>query len=74
MLDGDGYGIPQDDERTAAQRDAEALAERWRGQRAALLAQARDWLPAPQRDALEATEANVAALGAQLRHAAAPRR
>ncbi len=74
MLDGDGYGIPQDDERAAAQRDAEALAERWRGRRAALLAQARDWLPAPQRDALEATEANVAALGAQLRHAAAPRR
>jgi hypothetical protein len=74
MLDGDGYGIPQDDERAAAQRDAEARAERWRGRRAALLAQARDWLPAPQRDALEATEANVAALGAQLRHAAAPRR
>jgi hypothetical protein len=74
MLDGGGYGIPQDDERATAQRDAGALAERWRGQRAALLAQARDWLPAPQRDALEATEANVAALGAQLRHAAAPRR
>ena len=72
MLGGDGYGIPQAEERSAVLHDATALSERWRRQREALLAQARDGLPAPRRDALDATEANVAALGAQLRRRAAP--
>jgi hypothetical protein len=74
MLGGDGYGIPQAGERAAVLRDAKTLSERWRRQREALLAQARDWLPAPRRDALDATEANVVALGAQLRRVAAPPR
>ena len=74
MLGGDGYGIPQAEERAAALHDATTLSERWRRQRDALLAQARAWLPAPQRDAFDATEANVAALGAQLRRAAATSR
>jgi hypothetical protein len=74
MLEGGGYGIPQAEERSAAMRDAATLSERWRAQRDALLAQARDWLPATQRDALDATEANVATLGAQLRRVAAPPR
>jgi len=74
MLGGDGYGIPQAEERAAVLRDATPLSERWRRQREALLAQARDWLPAPRREALDATEANIAALGAQLRRVAAPPR
>jgi hypothetical protein len=72
MLEGGGYGIPQAEERSAVLHDATALSERWRRQREALLTQARDGLPAPRRDALDATEANVAALGAQLRRRAAP--
>jgi hypothetical protein len=71
LVAGDGYGLPQAAEREAATRDGAALAARWRRQRDALLAQARDWLPAPQHDALDATEANVATLGAQLRRLAA---
>jgi hypothetical protein len=74
MLGGDGYGIPQAGERAAVLRDAKTLSERWRRQREALLGQARDWLPAPRREALDATEANIAALGAQLRRVAAPPR
>lgn len=72
LLGGDGYGIPQPAERVAAQRDAATLVAQWREQRDALLAQARDWLPAAQRDSLGATEANVAALAARLRRLAAP--
>ncbi|MGN6112476.1 MAG: DUF7844 domain-containing protein [Luteimonas sp.] len=72
LVPGEGYGIPQAGERDAVARDAASLAARWRRQRDALLAQARDWLPAPQREALDATEANVAALGARLRQLAAP--
>jgi hypothetical protein len=72
LVPGDGYGIPQAGEREAVARDAASLAERWRRQRDALLARASDWLPAPQREALAATEANVAALGARLRRLAAP--
>jgi hypothetical protein len=74
LVAGDGYGIPQAGERDAVSRDAATLAARWQSQRDALFAQARTWLPAAQRDALEATEANVAALGARLRRAAAPPR
>jgi hypothetical protein len=74
LVAGDGYGVPQAAERDAALRDSAALAIRWRTQRDALLAQARDWLPAALRDALDATEANVATLGAQLRRLAAPSR
>jgi hypothetical protein len=70
----DSYGIPQAAERDAALHDGARLAERWRTQRDALFAQARTWLPSPQRDALEATEANVAALGARQRRNAAPAR
>lgn len=72
LLGGDGYGIPQAAERDAALHDAAVLAARWREQRDALLGQARDWLPAAQRDALDATQANVAALGARLRRLALP--
>lgn len=72
LLGGDGYGIPQPAERDAVLRDAAALSARWREQRDALLARARGWLPAAQRDTLDATEANVAALGARLRRLAAP--
>jgi hypothetical protein len=72
LVPGDGYGIPQAGERDAVARDAASLAERWRRQRDALFARARDWLPAPQRETLAATEANVAALGARLRQLATP--
>ena len=73
LVPGNGYGIPQAGERNAVAADAAALAERMRRRRDALLAEAREWLPAPQREALAATEANVAAIGARLRQLAAPR-
>lgn len=70
---GDGYGIPQAAERNQALHESAALAARWRVQRQSLLARARRWLPARQREALDATEANVAVLETRLRRLAAPR-
>jgi hypothetical protein len=67
LADGSGYGLPQRTEREAATHEGQVLATRWRQQRDTLLARARDWLPAPTRDALAATEANIAALGTRLR-------
>ena len=71
LADG-GYGIPQPGDREAIARNAEALAARLQQQRAALLAQARTWLDPSIRASLDASEANVRALGARLRtlHAA----
>src|SRR5690606_19876637 len=63
----DGYGLPQPAERRAIGRDATDLARRWQGQRDALFAQGRGWLPADRRAALEAVENNVAVLGTRLR-------
>jgi len=63
----DGYGLPQPAERRAIGPEATALAARWQGQRDALFAQARGWLPAHRQAALEAVEGNVAVLGSRLR-------
>jgi hypothetical protein len=71
LLVPDGYGLPSPGERATATRGGATLAARWRRQRDGLLARAREWLPAAQRDALDATEANVATLGARLRCLAA---
>jgi hypothetical protein len=63
----DGYGLPQAGELAAIDEDARELADRLRQQRSALMARARALLPAADRQALVAAEANVAALGGRLR-------
>lgn len=62
-----GYGLPQASERAAIAGEGVALAARWHRQRHALREQARAWLPPRMRQSLQATEANVAALGDRLR-------
>jgi hypothetical protein len=68
LLPGSGYGLPQRDELDTAQRNGTAMAAQWKQQRAALLSQARQWLPDSARTALEDTEANIDSLGTRLRH------
>ena len=67
LLPDTGYGLPQYEERELlAQESSRELAE-WRQQSEQLRSEARRWLT-PQRQAvLDATEANVDALGEQLR-------
>jgi hypothetical protein len=62
-----GYGLPQQREREQLARDAVALAAQWREASARLHARARDWLPRGEREALEASESNLAQLGARIR-------
>ena len=67
LLPGSGYGLPQIAERELlAQEGSRELAE-WRQQSERLRSEARHWLPARRQVALDATEANVDALGEQLR-------
>ncbi|TBR12480.1 MAG: DUF4105 domain-containing protein [Lysobacter sp.] len=67
LLPSGGYGLPQAAERDALQSQARRLGERWRQARAQLQVDARAALPAPRRLAIQATEANIARLGEQLR-------
>jgi len=67
LLPGTGYGLPQSDERATLAQEGNRQAAEWRQQRGKLLSDARRWLPPQQQAALDATEANVDALGAQLR-------
>ncbi|WP_411834650.1 DUF4105 domain-containing protein [Pseudoxanthomonas mexicana] len=67
LLEGEGYGLPQAAERVRLQREGEHHAAQWREQAHSLRMEARRWLEPSRRFALEATEANLDALGERLR-------
>ena len=62
-----GYGLPQARERELLERESERWATQRKQQGAALRSDARRWLTAERRIALEGAEANIAALGMRLR-------
>ncbi len=62
-----GYGLPQFEEREALTRISNRHAAEWRQQNGLLRSEARRLLPSERQVALNATEANVDALGLQLR-------
>jgi hypothetical protein len=68
LLPDAGYGLPQSEERAALAQEGNRQAALWRQQRGELLSAARAWLPPQRQAALDATEANVEALGQRLRH------
>jgi hypothetical protein len=67
LLPDSGYGQPQEDEREVLMQEGHRLASQWREQTDWLRNEARQWLSADRLDSLNATEANVEALGEQLR-------
>ena len=67
LLPDTGYGLPQYSEREALKQEGNRYAAQWRQQSGLLRSEARSWLPPERQLALEATEANVDALGEQLR-------
>lgn len=67
LLPNTGYGLPQDEERAALALESDRHAAQWRQRSDRLQAQARRWLPPQRQVALAATEANIDALGRQLR-------
>ena len=67
LLPDRSYGQPQAEEREALTREGDRLAAHWREQSGWLRAEARRWLSEDRRTALDATEANVEALGERLR-------
>ena len=69
LLPDTGYGLPQYEEREALTQESNRHAAEWRQQSGLLRSDARRWLPPQRQVALNATEANVDALG---RAAAAP--
>lgn len=62
-----GYGLPQRAERATLRDAAASLSSRWREADSRLQREARAALPPSRRAGLEATEANIAMLGARLR-------
>ncbi len=67
LLPDSGYGLPQVEERKALAQEGSRQAALWRQRRGELASEARQWLPPQRQAALDATEANVDALDAQLR-------
>jgi Domain of unknown function (DUF4105) len=67
LLAGAGYGLPQDEEREALTRESNRQAAQWRQQSGVVRSEARQWLTPQRQLALNAIEANVDALGLQLR-------
>jgi hypothetical protein len=67
LLQDTGYGLPQYEEREALAQESNRYAAQWRQQSGLLRSEARRWLPPERQLALVATEANVDALGEQLR-------
>ena len=67
LLPDTGYGLPQHEEREALTQESNRHAAEWRQQSGQLHSEARRWLPTQRQVALNATEANVDALGEQLR-------
>ena len=62
-----GYGQPQGPERETLAREGDRLTAAWREQADWLRDEARAWLSPERLAALDATDANVKALGEQLR-------
>ncbi len=67
LLPDTGYGLPQVEEREALTQESNRQVAQWRQQSGWLRSEARRWLPQERQVALDATEANVDALGEQLR-------
>ncbi len=67
LLPDTGYGLPQADERETLTQESNRHAAQWRLQSGMLRSEARRWLPPERQVALDETEANVDALGEQLR-------
>lgn len=67
LAPGTGYGLPQREERAMIGSEAARRAADWRAQSAWLRGEARAWLSAKRQASLDGTEANVDALGEQLR-------
>ncbi len=67
LLPDTGYGLPQLEEREALAQETNRQAAQWRQQSGWLRSEARRWMPPERQAALAATEANVDALGEQLR-------
>jgi len=67
LLPDSGYGLPQLEEREALTQETSRKAAQWREQNEWLRSEARGWMPPERQTALAATEANVDALGEQLR-------
>jgi hypothetical protein len=67
LLPGTGYGLPQLEEREMLAQESHRQAAQWRRQSGWLKGEARRMLAPQRRAALDATEANVDALGEQLR-------
>jgi hypothetical protein len=67
LLPNTGYGLPQFAEREMLMQESNRQAAQWRQQNEWLRSEARRWMPPERQAALDATEANVDALGEQLR-------
>ena len=67
LLPDSGYGLPQFGERELLAQESSRELAAWRKQSEQLRSEARRWLPPQRQAALDATEANVDALGKQLR-------
>ena len=67
LLPDTGYGLPQFAERETLAQESNRQAAQWRQQNDWLRSEARRWMPPERQAALDATEANVDALGEQLR-------
>ncbi len=67
LLPDTGYGLPQFAEREKLTQESNRQAAQWRQQNVWLRSEARRWMPPERQAALDATEANVDALGEQLR-------
>jgi hypothetical protein len=67
LLPDTGYGLPQVEERELLAQESNRHAAQWLERSGWLRNEARRWLPAERQAALEGIEANVEALGEQLR-------
>jgi Domain of unknown function (DUF4105) len=67
LLPDTGYGLPQVEERATLALESDRRAAQWRQQSGWLRSEARRWLSDERQEALDGTEANVDALGEQLR-------
>jgi len=67
LLPDAGYGLPQVRERETLAQEGNRFAAQWREQSGWLRSEARTWLSPQRLSALDGTEANVDALGEQLR-------